>query len=104
MRCQSSLDLSPNSFLVSMKVRVAVWLFVWTKVQATLLSADFAREVLPLLKKHCFDCHGDEKEPKGGVNLKRFGADAAVLADRAVWEEIFKKVESHQMPPPKRDA
>ena len=74
-------------------------------VAATAHAAlDFTREVLPLLEKHCFDCHGDEKKPKGGVNLERFGTDAAVLADREVWASVFSKVESHQMPPPKRDA
>jgi mono/diheme cytochrome c family protein len=67
-------------------------------------APDFTREVLPLLEKHCFDCHGDEKKPKGGVNLERFGTDAAVMADREVRASVFSKVESHQMPPPKRDA
>ena len=67
-------------------------------------APDFAREVLPLLEAHCFDCHGDEAKPKGGVNLERFGTDAAVMADREVWASVFNKVESHQMPPPKRDA
>ncbi|MCE9611076.1 MAG: DUF1592 domain-containing protein [Chthoniobacter sp.] len=91
------MDFSPKWLLL---------LFVWTKVQATFLHAapDFSREVLPLLEKHCFDCHGDEKKPKGGVNLERFGNDAAAMADRRVWASVFSKVESHQMPPPKRDA
>ena len=92
---QRSLDFSP------------IWLLlIWTKVQATFLHAapDFTRDVRPLLEAHCFDCHGDEKKPKGGVNLERFGSDAAVLADREVWASVFAKVESHQMPPPKRDA
>ena len=67
-------------------------------------APDFTREVLPLLEAHCFDCHGDETKPKGGVNLERFGTDAAAMADRAVWADVFNKVESHQMPPPKRDS
>ena len=67
-------------------------------------APDFTRDIRPLLEAHCFDCHGDEKKPKGGVNLERFGDDAAVMADREVWASVFNKVESHQMPPPKRDA
>lgn len=67
-------------------------------------APDFAREILPLLETHCFDCHGDEAKPKGGVNLERFKTDAAVMADREVWASVFEKVESHQMPPPKRDS
>ena len=67
-------------------------------------APDFTREVLPLLEAHCFDCHGDEAKPKGGVNLERFGSEAAVMADRDIWASVFSKVESHQMPPPKRDS
>ncbi len=66
-------------------------------------APDFAHEILPLLEDHCFSCHGDEKNPKGGINLERFGTEAAVMADRAVWREVFDKVETHQMPPPKRE-
>ena len=67
-------------------------------------APDFAGEVLPLLDDHCFSCHGDGKKPKGGVNLERFATEAAVMADREAWAEVFNKVESHQMPPPKRDS
>ncbi len=67
-------------------------------------APDFVGEVLPLLEKHCFKCHGDEEKPKGGVNLERYATDATVMADREIWAEVFNKVESHQMPPPKRDS
>ena len=63
----------------------------------------FERDVRPLLEAHCFDCHGDEKKPKGGVNLERFKTDADVMRERDLWFGVFEKVESHQMPPPKRD-
>jgi hypothetical protein len=67
-------------------------------------APDFKGEILPLLEDQCIDCHGTEEKPKGGVNLERFGTDAAVMADRAIWSSVFDKVESHQMPPPKRKA
>ena len=84
-----------------MSRRVLAFLCVVASAQA---APDFSRDIRPLLETHCYDCHGDEKKPKGGVNLERFGDDAAVLADREVWASVFNKVESHQMPPPKRDA
>jgi len=65
-------------------------------------APDYAREVLPVLEAHCFDCHGDEAKPKGGVNLERFKTEADVMRDRAPWAGVFEKIESHQMPPPKR--
>lgn len=67
-------------------------------------APDFKREILPLLEDHCFDCHDDREKPKGGVNLERFDSDAAVMAERGIWSSVFDKVESHQMPPPKRDS
>ncbi len=67
-------------------------------------SADFARDVRPLLEQHCFECHGDEAKPKGGVNLEHFKSDDDVMRDRGVWASVFEKIESHQMPPPKRES
>lgn len=66
-------------------------------------AADFATQIRPLLEAYCFDCHGDEAKPKGGVNLERFKSDADVMRDRRVWGGVFEKIESHQMPPPKRN-
>ena len=31
--------------------------------------AFFEKDVLPVLKQHCFKCHGDEPKLKGGLNL-----------------------------------
>jgi len=67
-------------------------------------AADFGKDIRPLLETHCFDCHGDEEKPKGGANLERFKSDADVMRDRSVWASVFEKVESHQMPPPKRES
>ena len=84
-----------------MSRRVLAFLCAVASAQA---APDFVRDVRPLLEGHCYDCHGDEKKPKGGVNLERFANDAAVMADREIWASVFNKLESHQMPPPKRDS
>jgi hypothetical protein len=62
---------------------------------------DFAKDIRPLLEKHCWDCHGDEAEPVGGVNLAKFQSEAEVLQDRQGWQAVYQKLESQQMPPPK---
>lgn len=64
-------------------------------------AEDYGKDVLPLMAQYCYDCHGDEEKPKGGVNLERFRTGADALRDRAVWGGVFGKVESQQMPPPK---
>ena len=69
---------------------------------AALAGPDFVREILPALEMYCFDCHGDEAKPKGGVNLERFRDEASVLRDRATWKLAYDQIEGHSMPPPKR--
>ena len=48
----------------------------------------FKRDVLPVLKKHCFDCHG-QQEQEGGVRLDVLSQN--MLEDRnaaEVWHEV----------------
>jgi hypothetical protein len=67
-------------------------------------GADYARDVLPVLQKHCFICHADADEAEGGFNLERFRSDADVMRDRQAWAAVYDKVESLQMPPPKETS
>jgi len=67
-------------------------------------AADFATGIEPLLKTFCFDCHHDADQPEGGLNLAKFKSEADVLGDRAIWKEVFNKIESRQMPPPKHES
>lgn len=34
-----------------------------------LTSSDYTKDILPILKEHCWDCHSSEKEVKGGLAL-----------------------------------
>ena len=59
----------------------------------------YQNDVLPVLKKHCFDCHGKES-PEGGVNLQELSRD--LVADRRaaeVWQEVLNEVFAGKMPP-----
>ena len=62
-------------------------------------KSDFKRDVLPVLKKHCFDCHG-QKDSKGGVRLEGLSQD--MTTDRKaveVWHEVLNVVSAGEMPP-----
>jgi hypothetical protein len=74
---------------------------------------DYAREVRPILARHCFKCHGpDERARKGGLRLDSFeGAVAklksgarAVVPGKPAESELLKRVSSADpdevMPPP----
>lgn len=78
-------------------------------VPASILAADFDREVRPLLQKHCVECHGDKKQ-KGELRLDakvhafKGGHDGpAILVGKADASPLFQRITSsdddERMPP-----
>lgn len=68
---------------------------------------DFAKEVRPILAKHCFKCHGpDEKNRKGDLRLDvREGAiESVVVPGKPGESELVARILAHEkskvMPPP----
>lgn len=68
----------------------------------------FEKDIRPILKAHCFDCHGEGEQLKGGldVRLRRLlvagGEDGpAIVPGKPDQSELLKLVESGKMP--KRD-
>jgi mono/diheme cytochrome c family protein len=66
-------------------------------------DAQFRKQVLPLLNKYCWDCHGDGAT-KGDLALDAFTNATTVLHDRRTWEHVLHNVESGDMPPKKKKA
>jgi len=64
-------------------------------------AAEFARDVLPVLRANCLDCH-DADTKKGGLDLERYPNEGAAMGDRAIWDRVYNQVEARQMPPPKQ--
>lgn len=63
----------------------------------------FGADFRAFLDTHCLDCH-DSEAKKGDLDLSHFTDEDAVMKDRAIWRSVFEKIESHQMPPPKRES
>ncbi len=68
---------------------------------AELPGQSFAQDVLPLLHKYCWDCHGDGAH-KGELNLDKYTDATLVAADRKIWSGILFHIDQWTMPPAKR--
>ena len=44
----------------------------------------FEKDIRPILKAHCFDCHGEGDHPKGGLDLRLRRLIAAGFTQRTV--------------------
>ena len=69
-------------------------------------APSFESTVRPILKAHCFQCHGEEPKPKGGLDLRLVramvaGGDSgpAVRPGRRDESLIWERVEADEMPP-----
>ena len=69
-------------------------------------ATTFERDVRPILKAHCFDCHGAEEETKGGLDLRlrRFMVDGgesgpAIVPGARDESLLYRRVASGEMPP-----
>ena len=76
--------------------------------QAT-VNADeltFERDIRPILRAHCFDCHGATDQPKGGLDLRQVrkmqtGGESgtAIVPGNADGSLVLQRVISKEMPP-----
>jgi len=88
----------------------------WTAQEPAGGRVDFARDVEPILREHCFQCHG-VKQHKAGLRLDqraaalaggRYGKEIVIQpgarADSELWLLVSSDVEDERMPPADSDA
>ena len=69
-------------------------------------AVTFEADVRPILKAHCWQCHGEERELKGGLDarLARFllrGGESGpvIVAGRHAESLLYQRVSAGEMPP-----
>jgi hypothetical protein len=61
-------------------------------------SPSYEKQVLPLLEKYCYSCHGDGKK-KGDLALDAYKDASSAVSDPKTWEKVMQNLGSHVMPP-----
>ena len=62
------------------------------------LDVHFARDVRPLLKQFCLECHST-KQQEGDLDLQRFATLAQVRRETKVWLKVAEMLDNGEMPP-----
>ena len=58
----------------------------------------FEKDVLPILERYCYKCHGDGEE-KGGLALDQYQTERDVQKGYRLWEQLYKFIVAGEMPP-----
>ncbi len=84
-------------------MKVSLLIFYLTFSIFPLLATDidkvgFAEDILPMLERYCYQCHGDGEE-KGGVALDQYQTERDVQKGYRLWEQLHKFIIAGEMPP-----
>ena len=66
--------------------------------QSVALENGYRMTVLPFLKAHCLDCHGQD-EPEAKLDLSGYTSAASVASSHQVWETVLHRIVAREMPP-----
>src|SRR5690348_7017885 len=64
-------------------------------------QATFTKNIRPLLKTYCFECHNTTKA-KAGLDLEKIDTENAALDLFDLWDQVGERLRSKEMPPAKR--
>jgi mono/diheme cytochrome c family protein len=60
----------------------------------------FTKDIRPVLKAFCFECHGAKKK-KGELDLEKITSEAEALEWTDLWDLVGERLRANEMPPPK---
>jgi hypothetical protein len=65
----------------------------------SVVTANFAEDIAPVLDQYCTKCHGGAK-PKGNLSLDKYKDELGVAKDYQTWEKVAHHLRAGEMPPP----
>ena len=60
-------------------------------------NMDIQRDVAPLLRKYCVDCHGNDSS-SGELNLEELLTESPIVKSRKQWINVIEQTKNHVMP------
>ena len=93
--------MNPRNYrksLIAVVCMMTTFCITSASAQSPSAAHDFARDVVPFLKLHCFECHNSE-EPEGGIAFDQYKQSANVQENYDLWERVIRLVNEQQMPP-----
>ncbi|HYT95306.1 MAG TPA: DUF1549 domain-containing protein, partial [Gemmataceae bacterium] len=85
-----------------------LWPFTAHADQPPATAPTFEHHVRPILKAHCFECHGEGKKVRAGLDLRlrrlmAEGGDSgpALVAGKPDASPLYRRIRDHEMPPGK---
>ncbi len=73
-------------------------LLVFLSCVSSALAVDFQRDIVPILTRHCNDCHSTKRQ-KGDLDLERFASLGEVKKHPMIWEQVLEQLATNEMPP-----
>ncbi len=94
---RTAFNLIATILLVAESVKTS---YAADQIQQVQLELEhrFTHTVLPLLKAHCFDCHGAAKQ-EGMLKLSDDSTVQAIAKNYRTWEIVLQRLKNDEMPP-----
>jgi len=84
-------------------MRCVVFIFLLLPALVARADETFKKDVLPVLQKHCFGCHGQKKQ-KGDLRLDTLDPDIIRGTSAERWHDALNKLNLGEMPPEKEPS
>lgn len=63
---------------------------------------DLEKDVAPLMKKYCFECHGNDTS-EGDLNIQQLITKTPLVSSKRRWINVIEQTKNHVMPPSDAD-